>query len=273
MVGISTWTPEQDRLLGLLAGKASVSTIVARLAEVGPPKSRGGVYMRASRRLISLRKVRRRPERERGWSRSAWEPPEERALRELAGTMTAEEIAAELNRRFATRRGEGSVRKRAFHLGLSLRLEDRLTMLDMVRIFPAHGWTVKAWVDRGLLVAAKRGEGRKGSEWRFTTADVEAFVRAHPYLFPWQWVEPGRWQDLARACQLRDPWLSAKEAAALLGLHPNTVRGWFRQGAIPGAVRVGDRRFGMVRIPSSALPALERLAVIGCLRNGRRRAS
>jgi hypothetical protein len=253
------WTAEQQALVRTLATRAKSSTILARLALIGPPRTYAALSAWASRNRVSLRVHRnyKLPERNR---RREWCEDEDAVLRILAGTRRPKELAEAVNRKLGTRRTGAAVRNRARLLSVSLAPRGRLGMNDMVRIFPAHNRTVARWVDEGLLRAEQRGAGRKGAEWWFRVQDVEAFVRDHVYLFAeWRRVEAGRWRDLVRVAQLRTPYLSCDEAARRLGTRVANVHRWCRRGRVPGLERLDVGASGRFRIPLAALDILGRL--------------
>lgn len=252
------WTAEQQALVRSLGTRARPDTILARLAEIGPARTYNALNAWASRQHVSLRVHRNRelPER---WRR-LWSNEEDAALRALAGTCRMPELAEAIAREHETRRTAPAVRHRARRLRVSLAVPRHLTMNDLTRILPAHNRTIARWVDAGLLRAARRGAGRRGSEWRFDTADVEALVREHAYLFvDWRQVKAGRWRDLVRAAQIRTPYLSCDEAARRLGTDVAVVHRRCRWGRVPGVKRIDGGAAGRFRIPLAALDALDNL--------------
>jgi hypothetical protein len=252
------WTAEQQALVRSLGTRARPDTILARLALIGPPRTYSALNMWASRNRVSLRVHRNRalPER---WRR-LWSDEEDAALRALAGTCRMPELAEAITREHGTRRTAPAVRHRARRLRVSLAVPRHLTMTDLTRILPAHNRTIARWVGAGLLRAVRRGAGRRGSEWRFDTADVEALIREHAYLFTdWRQVKAGRWRDLVRAAQIRTPYLSCDAAAKRLGIDVGPVWRRCRWGRVPGVKRIDGGPAGRFRIPLAALDVLDRL--------------
>lgn len=253
------WTPEQVALVQKHAGRTTPAVIARLVSEIGPPRTLDALYAWASRQRVSIRPNRptgRMPDRQ----RHLWTPAEDALLRRLAGRASAQDIAAALNARFYTTRGAYSVLKRAFKLDVSVERRDGIGMTALTRTFGMHSRRVIALVDAGLLRAEQRGAGRKGAAWLFLPADIEACIRAHPYLFDWRRVAPGRWRDLVRATSLRDPYLTVREVAAMAGIRSDMVQKWIRHGRIREAVKVGPSRFAELRIPLRAIEQIEQLA-------------
>lgn len=226
------WPPEQDALVRHLAGTVTPAVIARRVSAVGPHRSEDALHAWASRTRLSIR-PKRRQARTPDHRRHDWSAGEDAMLRRLVGRMPPAGITDALNGRFFTSRRAWSIRNRALDLGLSLRRTDGIRMADMVATFRIHNRRIVAFVDAGVLRAAHRGSGRRGSDWVFTPADIEAWMRNHPWLIDWRRVAPGRWRDLARAVSLRDPYLTVREAAARTGVRPGMVQKWIRQGRLP----------------------------------------
>lgn len=255
------WTAEQDRLLDRWAGRARPVILAQVVSAAGPPRSVSAVEMRAHRRGISLaRPVARRPDTTdqppAGW---AWTREQDRALRDLAGTLPLPALSAVLNVRFHTDRNEKSLQMRGHRLGISL-AAGGLGLTNLVRIFRVHNTKIVAWVEAGLLVAAVRGNGHRGSLWWFREADVLAFVDSHPDVVDWRRVRPGRFQDAARAASIRMRYLTPAEAAAVAGVCVKTVYKYHRQGRIAGTSRAGSVLAGRLRIPLAAVDSIAEVA-------------
>ena len=189
----------------------------------------------------------------------AWSPQEDALLRSLLGRHEAEEIAAALNARFYTTRTRDSVTNRCRVLGLSWRRTDGIGIHDLRRIFPMRMDTLRREAASGALLASRRGT-KRGSNWIFSTADIEAWIKASPWMFDWRRIAPGRWRDFVRAVNLRDPYLTSRECAASLGVSVSTVQKWISQGRIEGVVTARAACYGGYRIPLRALDQIERLA-------------
>lgn len=248
------WTPEQTALVRKLAGERPPREIAQLVRMVGPDHSLASLYAWASRRRLSIRPHRtaaRMPDRR----RYDWSDREDAALRALAGRSNVQEIADALNRRFFTARTTHSIRKRARVLGLSLRCSDGLGIQALTRTFPIGIEQVWAEVASGHLRAERQGTGTQGSDWHFLPADIEAWIRARPYLFDWRRVAAGRWRDAVRMAALRDPYLTVREAARQLGVRPGIVQKRIREGRVEGAVHVGASPMAGYRIPLRSLDA------------------
>lgn len=259
MTTVPVWPTAQIAMVRRLAGKLPTAVLARRLARVGPPRTRCALHCWASRNRVSIRPDRsasRLPERR----RHEWSDAETALLRSMVGRADPAAIADALNRRFGTERSVNGVCVRARRLGISYARHDGLGMADMVRIFPIHNRGITDLVDGGFLRAERRGTGRPGSDWLFLPADVEACLRAHPYLFDWRRVAAGRWRDFVRAVALKDPYLTVREAAGRIGVRRAMVQKWIRQGRIDGVVIPGASRFAGFRIPLRALTQIEQLA-------------
>ena len=108
-----------------------------------------------------------------------------------------------------------------------------LTIRKVAEWLRVHPNTLRNWTNSGMLRTYRIG--MKG-ERRFSAADVEAHLTGH---------RPKKVRDIER-----DRLLSVQEASRWLGVHPNTLRNWDRQGKLT-AVRIGslgERRFSERKI-------------------------
>jgi hypothetical protein len=153
------------------------------------------------------------------WGRrwDAWLPEEERRLAELGPWLELPQLAAELSREFGIARTPAAVRHKAGVLGL--RLPRRLLSLaDLERLFGVDGGTIlRRWTADGALRVLPRGGSGGTAHWQFRETDVEAFIRAHPWLYDWSRMRPHRLRSLAEVVHKTDPWLTLDCAATRSG--------------------------------------------------------
>lgn len=104
-----------------------------------------------------------------------------------------------------------------------------------------------SWKDRGFI-KGKRGVFAYGKyrTWRFEYEDIEACLRARPWLVDLKRVETGYFRSMVREAWEKDPWYDCYEAAPFLGLvdhnavHRYIHRGWLKAERRPGAGGLGE---------------------------------
>src|ERR1700687_2465456 len=128
------------------------------------------------------------------WGRrwDAWLLAEDRRLAELAVLLEVPQLAAELASEFGIPRTPQAVRHRAARLGV--RVPTRwLRLAGIERLFGVDGETVlRRWLASGALRALPRSGRGRAPHWRFRETDVEAFIRAHPWLYGWKRMHVGK---------------------------------------------------------------------------------
>lgn len=162
------------------------------------------------------------------WGRrwDTWSPAEERWLADLAAQgWGSAQLARQLAREFGVPRTPGAVHRRASTLGLSL-ASRALTLADLERLFGVDGGTIlRRWIADGYLRAQPRHGRGRAPHWRFLETDVEAFVRAHPWLYDWRRMQPGQClRSIAEVVHRSDPWLTLAEVAARTKLSIKQLR-------------------------------------------------
>lgn len=170
------------------------------------------------------------------WGRrwDAWLPGEDRRLAELAPLLDRQQLAARLASEFGVRRTPEAIRRRARLVGAHL-AQRPLALADVERLFGVAGGTVlRRWVGGGALRALPRtGRGRAPHR-LFRETDVEAFIRAHPWLYDWTRMRPGhRLRSLAEVVHRSDPWLNLEQASAWSGLTVKQLRRLVATGELP----------------------------------------
>src|SRR5207248_6585190 len=170
------------------------------------------------------------------WGRrwDAWLPAEDRRLAQLAPLLEVTQLAAELASEFGIPRTPEAVRRRAASLRAPVATR-WMTLADIERLFSVDGGTVlRRWMASGALRALPRiGQGR-APHWRFRETDVEAFIRAHPWLYDWQRMQAAtRLRSLAQVIHKADPWLMLSEAALQSSLSIKQLRRLVARDVLP----------------------------------------
>lgn len=178
-----------------------------------------------------------------GWQH--WQPRHDALLRDLAGTLLAEEIAARLTERFNVPRTAGAVHARAKHLGISLEPD----WWSARALAHALGFSsvrspsiVEKWARSGLL-PAERLPGPVRSAWRIRPSDAEAFVSRHSDLLDWRRIRNPALKRLGEVADRADRWLWVAEAAGVLGVTVRHVRYLVARGRLV-AVRTASPHGG-----------------------------
>lgn len=164
--------------------------------------------------------------------RHAWSAAEDAVLQRDAGRQTVTELAVAIAA-LGMQRTETAVRIRLKRLGLTSGVYSGLTARQVGVLFGIDAKTVThAWVARGWL-SGVRTCSLAGAAWVFRDEHLDAFIRGYGYAFDWRLMRGGRWRSLAETLDRVDPWLTAQQAAAALGVKPGTLlnhcaRGWLR---------------------------------------------
>ncbi len=169
------------------------------------------------------------------WGRrwDAWLREEEHRLRELAPILDVPQLAARLSEEFGGRRTPAAVRRRASSLSVPLGVR-HLALAEVERLFAVDGGTVlRRWVADGYLRPLPQASRGRVARWRFRETDVEAFIRAHPWLYDWRKMRKGRLRSIAEVVDRADPWLTLDEAAARSGLTVKQLRLRVARDALP----------------------------------------
>jgi hypothetical protein len=250
-----TWTAEQIALVRKLAGRHSVATIARRVSAIGPEHTASAISVWGARHGVKLRPV-HRPRR----NRYAWSTEETNLIRAMAGRHSVEEIAREIAVRFRTPRSVGATQRQANKIGVSMVRGDGIAMAALCAVLAIDPVRIRREVAAGRLRAERQGNSHRGSLWLFLPGDIEAWLRAHPYMVDWRRVRQGRWRNLARAGAVGAPHLSVTEAEGHLGIDRKLIQTWIRRGEIVGIANAGTSRKPIYRIPLSALDRIEQLA-------------
>lgn len=192
-----------------------------------------------------------------------WTPEQDEALAALYGTMAVAAVAAELNRRFHTRRSETGTYNRAADLGLSATAKSWAAYALAVTLGVAPG-TVYGWCDEGLLASfSTRRAGRSMPMRRILKSEAERFVAEHWRRFDTDGISDRRLRAVHEVASRRVKVLSTGDVARRLKTTPDRVRKPIEEGRVPGVwkatgIRGGGRAWGW-RIPESAVDLIARL--------------
>lgn len=226
----------------------------------------------------------------------AWNPEQDDALRQLAGTMPLADVAAELSRRFGVPRTVAAVRIRCKRLGVSawargwsLRDLERFAGVD-------HRVIVRWWIEPGLL-RARRWDGRgPHAGWWIDVAEIERFVREAPWAYDParlrvervprdRRTEAARLRSIALTVHAADPWRSYAELRQYLGMTLRNLDRWRERGLIPhrrrpksgpghGHIMIRGRDFPAIRAAiERAREQARRVAIERAIRARRARAA
>jgi hypothetical protein len=181
-----------------------------------------------------MRRARARAGAEWGRRWDAWLLAEDRRLAQLAPLLEVPQLAAELANEFGIPRTPQAVRRRAASLGVRVPLR-WMSLADIERLFGVDGGTVlRRWMASGALrVLPRSGRGR-APNWRFRETDVEAFIRAHPWLYDWRRMQAAhRFRSLAEVIHKADPWLTLGEAKLQSSLSIKQLRRLIARDMLP----------------------------------------
>jgi hypothetical protein len=187
-----------------------------------------------------------------------WTAEQDAVLRALYGTMSAADVAWELNRRFETERGEDAVRQRAAKLAIPAD-ERSWGAHGLARILGVAPGSLCEWIDRRDLFAFTTSrEGARYGKWRVPREEAARFVRDNWRRFDQEAIR----DPMLRAAYLEGSRmvraLSVTEALRRLGTTRRKLTVLLESGRVPGASRVagvrgGNRGAWAWRIPDRAL--------------------
>lgn len=216
-----------------------------------------------------------RDDRKLTWGRrwDHWSPGEDARLLELVrqGAQPTE-IARRLEHEFGVPRTRVAVQRRGNSLGVSL-APATLSLTALEHLFSADGGTIlRRWVADGYLRALPRTT-HQGARWHFRESDVEALVRAHPWLYDWRRMQPGhRLRSIAEVVDRSDPWLTLEEAAEQTRLSVKQLRARVAQEVLPYQRRWhGKAPHGTIVVRATDLARLDRVDATADLRPARAR--
>jgi len=198
------------------------------------------------------------------WGRrwDAWLLAEDLRLAELAPLLEVPQLATELASEFGIPRTPQAVRHRAASLGVRVPIR-WLSLADVERLFGVDGGTVlRRWMATGALRALPRSGRGRAPHWRFRETDVEAFIRAHPWLYDWKRMDPtNRLRSLAEVIHKADPWLTLSEACEQSSLSVKQLRRMVAQDVLPYERRWhGCGPWGQIVIRAADLDVLARVS-------------
>lgn len=135
-----------------------------------------------------------------------------------------------------------------------------LTSRAVAEIFSIDSHAVIEWIEKGWLQAS-RGPFRIGRHrvWRIQERDLERFIQRYPQHYDRTRIERGTyWRNLADKAWAKDPWLTAEEAAAWVGVCTDTILRHCNRGWLAGEKVAGPANQGCWRIRQSELANFRR---------------
>ena len=179
-----------------------------------------------------------------------WTPEEDDWLSDHWGTMSDAVVARHLRRsidacKVRTVRAVKVCRKMAFW-----------TARNVADLFGVDSHLVIKWIRAGCL-RGRRSSVRCGDGnimWAIADEAIQEFIGCYPWHYDRTRIERGSWwRKLADGVWAKDPWLTTDEAAAALGVNPETVRRHIRRGWLRSERTWEAGRSGGFRVPRSAL--------------------
>ncbi len=189
-----------------------------------------------------------------------WTLEDTELLRRLIGTAPLPDVARAISEATGVPRTRNAVAVKCFKLGISTWTRF-LTMSDLERLFGVWQRTIRHyWVEPGLL-SARRWDGRGADpNWWFEPADVERFIRGCPWAYDWRQMARGeRLSHLAEVVNRRDPWLTVRETAPMVGVAPSTIKKWIQRGVVPHRRRGGVSGDGEIMLRAREFREIRRL--------------
>ncbi|MCA1646790.1 MAG: hypothetical protein LC797_15480 [Chloroflexi bacterium] len=138
-----------------------------------------------------------------------------------------------------------------------------MTLADVERLFGVDGGTVLGrWMASGALRALPRSDRGRAPHRRFRETDVQAFIRAHPWLYDWRRMRAAnRFRSLAEVIHKADPWLTLAEAELQSALSIKQLRRLIARDGLPHERRWhGCGPWGQIVVRAADLDALARSA-------------
>lgn len=215
------FTPEEDA--AIIAGYRfeKISTIARRLGRL--EQSTGGRARLLARRGLINPRLAYHPPR--------WTAAEEELLREQYGETPLGTLARRLGR------GEVAVKVRAKRLGIPAR-GTWLSQNQLMAILGVDHHQIERLRVWGRLHMQQTGpRSHWGQIWRCTIRELERFLQHETLWYVWQRIQDEPWRGMARRAAERAGWLTAAEAAKLVGMTPSGFIQYLVRGDVP-AVRV-----------------------------------
>lgn len=134
---------------------------------------------------------------------------------------------------------------------------------EVAKIFDVDSHVVSRWIKAGYLKARRAGfRAGRGRVWDVDDLSIERFIRKYPWVYDRRRihrVDYSYWREMAEAAWARTPFVTAEEAAQLLGCHVETVRRHCRSGWLKAHLAnwLGQRR-GAWLIPVAELERFRR---------------
>lgn len=162
-----------------------------------------------------------------------WDEDEVKLLETLAGTMTAKEITARINREFLSERTEAAITVKAKTLGISLMVFSGYTLHQVVYKLGVAYDTVAKFIEKGLLKASQLHGAKLKGHWNIERNDLESFVREYPYLLgDRNRIRDRKLRDIAEFEFRKRPWVTRSKAAQILGITESTLANHVHSGRV-----------------------------------------
>jgi len=163
-----------------------------------------------------------------------WSDDEVHTLVACYGTLSPKQIARKLPGRSAI-----AVAQKARVLGLA---GDHPTLFEVAKMMGVCDYTVRRWVDAGLLRASRhRASIARTHHIRIRRADLLDFLGDYRFLYEALLIADAGLRTYVRGLPpARERWYTPKEAAGVLGVKDFLVRRWLRKGDLRGLL-VGGR--------------------------------
>ena len=215
------YTPEDD---AIIIARYPVATLQAIAAEMGRR------WTSVQQRVNLLIRQGRLTRRARFYA-PPWTEADDEYLADNWGRVPDRTVARRLGRSI------NACKIRATRHHKMARKDNFYTTRSVARIFGVDDHLVVRWGREGLLPMRKSpvGAGGHTTAWRIDEPDIARFIRRYPWRYDHRRIEPGTyWRNLADRVWLRDPWVTADEAARTLGVCLSTVHRHLQRGWLPG---------------------------------------
>ena len=189
-------------------------------------------------------------------SKKAYHPPwsehDCEALRDNYGLLSLRVLSRRLNR------SPVAIRLKAKRLRVAMK-DNHYSLRQISEIFGIDSKTMFHIVKEGWLKGRKAGY-RQGPHkvWNFQEADVVAFIKRYPWT-----IRVEKLRDCHYFCHLlrqeweRDPWLSRAEAAAVVGVNPDTMSRAVKHGLVKAYCRSPGSKWSFLWFRKSSLEGLK----------------
>ena len=129
-----------------------------------------------------------------------WTPAELEMLAQYAGTEPLWRLTARVNQVSLWPRTPLAVRYRLYRLGLSVFCPRERSVASVAERLGRSRVRVQQWIREGRLQATRSGSGRaaRGTDWLIDRQDVDAMLRADPWLIDPADIRDPSWRALVQ---------------------------------------------------------------------------